>query len=598
MPPGTERPASPAAAWLLGAALVLPAFAATPSLHHPPALLALKTFVFTAVTFAALLAALPAMRPASLLGHPEVLMATALAVWATARSLLLAPAVRMEGIFGAIPWWAAAAALAAARISVGRRPRTAHGLLVALVLAAAGVGAIFLIQWAGVAVLGRDPLGLTFELTTDLPSATFANRNQLATLLLAGAAGGLGLGWGGKRILWIRIATVVCGIALLATRTEAALLGLAGSVLWVLGRRLSPGLAARACRWGVGALGAACCLAVLSLAAAGPSLAGLLPRAATFVERAALWRIAWRGLWSAPWGGAHASFRHAVLAHQGEVLSDPAYAGVGFLSLHAHDDWLEAGAVLGLPGLLLLAGIFAVVARRRLRSHEPVSGDLLGWEALLVATLLHAFLHYPLHLAPGLACAFVAAGVLSAEGAPATPGSRGSRAAWLIAGPLGLLLAILAAADWRAQASVDRGLELAQAGRIEEAAAQFDRATRLRPSWPAGWSGEGTAAFLQGRPAAAREAFSTALERSPGDPEILANLAAAEAVLGEVEAAEDSYDAALRANPLHVPSLLGRTRLYLREGDREAALRLVERALELEPDNREAMALRDGISRP
>jgi Tfp pilus assembly protein PilF len=91
-----------------------------------------------------------------------------------------------------------------------------------------------------------------------------------------------------------------------------------------------------------------------------------------------------------------------------------------------------------------------------------------------------------------------------------------------------------------------------------------------------------------------------ALEINPADPELLTRLGRAYLETGDPARALYSYDSALLVVPaMRRPAVahVGRARALLAQGDRAGARKAVQRALELEPDDRDALALRATLGR-
>jgi tetratricopeptide (TPR) repeat protein len=86
-----------------------------------------------------------------------------------------------------------------------------------------------------------------------------------------------------------------------------------------------------------------------------------------------------------------------------------------------------------------------------------------------------------------------------------------------------------------------------------------------------------------------------ALDINPADPELLLKLGRAYLETGAADRALDSFDSALTVTPMmRRPALaqVGRARALIAAADRAAARKAVALALKLEPDNKDALALR------
>ena len=72
------------------------------------------------------------------------------------------------------------------------------------------------------------------------------------------------------------------------------------------------------------------------------------------------------------------------------------------------------------------------------------------------------------------------------------------------------------------------------------------------------------------------------------DDEVLVQLGTAEALSGQLALAARTFDRALAAEPESVPAWIGRARVHVAQGERDAARAGYERALRLEPANSSA----------
>ncbi|KGM54320.1 hypothetical protein N800_04445 [Lysobacter daejeonensis GH1-9] len=94
-----------------------------------------------------------------------------------------------------------------------------------------------------------------------------------------------------------------------------------------------------------------------------------------------------------PWGSGAGSFREVYAPFE------PMGAMRDVHALHAHNDLLQVAIELGVPGLLLVAGLLAVliVAVRKYRIADCGGREILTAAALAVSVpLVHSFVDYPL----------------------------------------------------------------------------------------------------------------------------------------------------------------------------------------------------------
>lgn len=157
------------------------------------------------------------------------------------------------------------------------------------------------------------------------------------------------------------------------------------------------------------------------------------PRIAARMEQDALADTRWQYLdygldtlqaWL-PWGSGLGSFRWVYAPHE------PVGAMIGVYADRAHNDLLQVGIELGVPGLALIAALLAVLAwawlrnLRAERANHAAQRPWLAAAAIAVAIpLLHSLVDYPLRT---LACAVVfalAAAVLCAGPAPTAREAR------------------------------------------------------------------------------------------------------------------------------------------------------------------------------
>lgn len=301
--------------------------------------------------------------------------------------------------------------------------RRLERVLVGLLLPAAALAVIGVLQFHGVELLAVAPAlgGARYTVTS-----TAGNTGDFAAFLVlpclvaqwrltrggaaAAAAGSRAAGGGagergaagagrrlGARWGWLAAALALCAYAIAVTQTLAALVALLlGSLTFWFGslRRGGAGL-----RWLAAACAAAALLAVGAVAAV-PALRGRVAEKLSLARRGEWnhvltgrldgWRTALWMLEQHPWAGVGQGAFRAEFVPAKLALLD---RGAVFLSgeqqnfVNAHDEPLEVGADLGVPGLLALAWALAVVtaaARHRMpaaaggRLRVPVGGGASG----------------------------------------------------------------------------------------------------------------------------------------------------------------------------------------------------------------------------
>jgi O-antigen ligase len=287
--------------------------------------------------------------------------------------------------------------------------RRLERVLVGLLLPAAALAVIGILQFHGLQPLAVAPAlgGARYTVTS-----TAGNTGDFAAFLVlpclvaqwrlargaaassagrSAAAGGAGerdATDGGRRLGgrwgWLVAALALCAYAVAVTQTLAALVALLlGSLTFWFGslRRGGAGL-----RWLAAACAAAALLATGAVAAV-PALRGRLAEKVSLARRGEWnhvltgrldgWRTALWMLERHPWAGVGQGAFRAEFVPAKLALLD---RGAAFLSgeqqnfVNAHDEPLEVGADLGVPGLLALAWALAVVtaaARLRMTAAAP-----------------------------------------------------------------------------------------------------------------------------------------------------------------------------------------------------------------------------------
>ncbi len=304
--------------------------------------------------------------------------------------------------------WIGAACLVgwSAALPAGRLER----VLVGLLWPAAALAVIGILQFHGLHLLAVAPAlggaryavtstaGNTGDFAAFLVLPCLVAQWRLARGAAAGAAesttvaGGAGerdaAGRGrrlGGRWGWLAAALALCAYAIAVTQTLAALVALLlGSLTFWFGtlRRGGAGL-----RWLAAACAAAALLAAGAVAAV-PALRGRMAEKVSLARRGEWnhvltgrldgWRAALWMLEEHPWAGVGQGAFRAEFVPAKLALVD---RGAAFLSgeqqnfVNAHDEPLEVGADLGVPGLLALAWALAVVtSAARLRMAAAVAG--------------------------------------------------------------------------------------------------------------------------------------------------------------------------------------------------------------------------------
>jgi hypothetical protein len=272
------------------------------------------------------------------------------------------------------------------------------------------------------------------------PGANLAQPNQLATLLVMGAASAAFLHVTGRLSAWTAglLLLLVCG-GVAATESRSGALGLSGLLIWWQLKRLR--VAPHVPRWA----GPALALIFLSFFMAWPHLLNemqsLQERSASnrFAQGDVRWNV-WQQLFDAilqrPWSGW--GILQVAEAHNGVAAGSTVSNPLSF----SHNILIDWAVWMGLPIAAALAAITGVWLWRRV----PHVQNSTAWYCLgiLVPLAVHSMLEFPYAYAYFLAPALFGVGVLD--------GQRGDRPLIHVGSTtMGLLLLGLSAASlWSA----------------------------------------------------------------------------------------------------------------------------------------------------
>jgi tetratricopeptide (TPR) repeat protein len=356
-----------------------------------------------------------------------------------------------------------------------------------------------------------------------------------------------------------------------ASASRAAMLAAAAvGLVWAIS------VAHRALRVGVGLL-----VAVAAL--------GLLWRLATDrdplrFERARIWLVALRtAAAELPLGCGPAGYADAALAHN--FAREGELARYNRLPSLAESDPLELAATLGLPGLLLGAGLVVAVARAaavRPHSLAPVL-------AIAVTSSMHTQLPLP---AVAWTAALAIAGTLRGQRRRRLAAPRGVAVAGACAATAATSFALGVVPDRPATAAHSLAVAsaaLSPVGRSVEALADAEalawQACAQRPRWAAAWSLLGSLRLERGFESAdavlvssAAEAYAEARRVAPLDVWAALGEGRARRALGDAAGAESALGAAVRLEPNCAPAWVELALLRLDGGEMAAARRALGRA--------------------
>ncbi|GAC1333029.1 MAG: hypothetical protein NVSMB26_13540 [Beijerinckiaceae bacterium] len=135
---------------------------------------------------------------------------------------------------------------------------------------------------------------------------------------------------------------------------------------------------------------------------------------------------------------------------------------------------------------------------------------------------------------------------------------------------------------------VERALAFLDLSRVGDSRTALDEALRLDPDDLQALTLRGRLSLTNGKPEAARTDIEHAFRLAPGDPNLLATIAA----FSSPDQAFQDLDAALAQKPDSIDVLFARARLYLRFGNTNAAFADLSRSLAIAPEDQRARLLR------
>ncbi|WP_414660572.1 tetratricopeptide repeat protein [Horticoccus sp. 23ND18S-11] len=135
----------------------------------------------------------------------------------------------------------------------------------------------------------------------------------------------------------------------------------------------------------------------------------------------------------------------------------------------------------------------------------------------------------------------------------------------------------------------NRGLWLFNAGRVDEAMADYRRSLAINPDYLNAHNNLGYAFAQTGRPAEAIPEYRAALKSNPAHLEVRNNLANALSDLGQLPEAMEHYEFVLARRPDHVNALNGSAVALAMQNRLPEARTRLERSLQLAPDNVSAL---------
>ena len=243
-------------------------------------------------------------------------------------------------------------------------------------------------------------LGEALGFGRDRPAGTFYNPNFLAGFLAAAllvVVGGQIFPPAGSRRRPLNTALAVAEgtlllVALLTTGSRGGALALASGLLLLLAMR----------SWKIAAAAfSTACVALLAIP--NPLLQRLqsLPQTDNFAfTRLAIWKSAWSMMLDHPWVGIGLG-QYEYISTRYAFPIETHWAKYTRVPENAHCEYLQAGAELGVPGLLVALGVIALLgwaSVARLRTLPRASwGPIATLLAAGAAIAVHAAVDFPLH---------------------------------------------------------------------------------------------------------------------------------------------------------------------------------------------------------
>ncbi len=135
------------------------------------------------------------------------------------------------------------------------------------------------------------------------------------------------------------------------------------------------------------------------------------------------------------------------------------------------------------------------------------------------------------------------------------------------------------------RASLMRGALLQEAGRMKEAASEYEEAVRLNPRFAEAWLNLGTVYGTLRENVKARSAFEKAVSLSPRNPTMSFGYAVFLSRAGEPREAEKRYRSALKLEPGYLQAWVNLGALYRESGRPREAAACYEKALALAPND-------------
>ena len=229
----------------------------------------------------------------------------------------------------------------------------------------------------------------------------------------------------------------------------------------------------------------------------------------------------------------------------------------------------------------------------------------MGIGALTLGFFWAAYFRYEMDFLPALMLLAVV-GILGLERGLApnsepgltdqTSWRRAIRWGWVLLLAFSVAFNLLASADQRAKIYNSMGVNLAQAGKMQEAITQYDQALEIEPDYADAHCNLGAALTQVGRVQEAREHLEESQRLAPDSASTHASLGLALEQMGDVQQAMEQFEAALRIRPDFAETHVNLGNVLLKQGRVQEAVAHYEEALRIKPDYVEAhMNLGNGL---
>lgn len=455
----------------------------------------------------------------------------------------------------------------------------AQALVAALAVAAALISLYAILQYYGIVERPPNTQGANAMI------ATLGNKSYVASFLSALFVPTLALLWQARsalhRCLWGG-ALAAMGLALLLTRAETAWLALGAAV----GVFVSIGV--RRPRWALALF-----------------LGGLVVVAMRLGDAEVLQSL-WLRLWNwatagmiflehPVWGAGLGAYAQLFLGYKAKLLATDFgrfYAFYIPVSEHAHNEYLQVGAELGILGLLALGGIIWMIFRggRKALPNTSWRFFVAGLSSGLVALGVDGFFGFPWHRPESALTIVIFAGLLHTS-------CGGLGRLWVVSRRIALISTMIMALvaiggvtrvywDFRADLALVRGRAYLEADNLAKAERWLERSRRWAIQPAAALRELGELYLRRGEHSQAIAALELSLRGEPRESTYL-YLAQAYWGLGEEERAWEYIQRFLALEPHPTQKTLAyylRAELWYHRGDYQQALAQLGHILRQAPD--------------